>query len=322
MPAFRDLWRPAGLLTAVNEQAGMQTRDQWSAAYINDLPDKAFLIVLPGGTKDGQGRTDGAHRLFPVLDASGKPDAAHIRNALARIPQASTISAADRATAMAKAKKMAADHPDIGSGPGAGYEGSAGSGRSRTPEPLPAGALDLAERSFGLVMELRDVGGDGRTLYGRLVPYNVVGDVGQFRERFLPGVFSRQLSTEQPGHVKLYGAHYNRLSGQAPIGKAVRMTEQPDGLYGELRVFDTSSGEDALKLVKQDEVRGLSVGFKPTPGGGSRKAADGVIERIAGHLDHVSLTHDPVYPDAAVLSVRSQLPGYDADRERLRAVVL
>ena len=116
---------------AANQQMGMEVRDVWSTAYVNDLPDSAFLYIAPGGTKTG-GKTDGAHRYFPVKDADGKPDAAHIKNAMSRIPTAN-IPPAARMAAMATAKKMAGMHPDIGSGPMMGYEGTAGSGRAREP---------------------------------------------------------------------------------------------------------------------------------------------------------------------------------------------
>jgi hypothetical protein len=60
----------------------------WSAAYINDLPDSAFLCIEPGGTKDADGKTTPRNlRYFPYKDADGTIDIPHLRNALARIPQ-------------------------------------------------------------------------------------------------------------------------------------------------------------------------------------------------------------------------------------------
>jgi DNA adenine methylase len=60
----------------------------WSRAFVNDLPDGAFLYVEPGGKKDESGRTVPRNlRHFPVRGADGKVDLPHLRNALARIPQ-------------------------------------------------------------------------------------------------------------------------------------------------------------------------------------------------------------------------------------------
>jgi hypothetical protein len=285
----------AGFLAA-NEQMGMEYRDVWTAAYINNLPDSAFLYVGPDGT-----------RHFPVKDANGKPDAAHIRNALARIPQATSIPPAARATAMAKAKKLAAAHADIGSGPGQGYEGSAGSGRSR----LERGDGTVETRTFGLAVELR-ADGDGRTLVGRAVPYGHTVELpGGGRERFLPGAFNAQLASNQIGQVRIYDSHSSRQS--SPVGTTKVLADRPDGLYGEWRISDTTRGNDALELVRSGEVTGLSIGFKAL---GNRKAADGATERVAAHLDHVALTYEPVYETAQVTAVRAVPPSRPLDAYR------
>ena len=60
----------------------------WTTAYVNSLPDSAFLFIEAGGKKDKGGKTvPRGLRHFPVKDASGKLDLAHVRNAIARIPQ-------------------------------------------------------------------------------------------------------------------------------------------------------------------------------------------------------------------------------------------
>ena len=76
----------------------------WSTAVVNDLPDSSFLYIAPGGRKDADGKTvPRSLRYFPVKDAEGKVDLPHVRNALARIPQANIPQAAkDAATAAAR----------------------------------------------------------------------------------------------------------------------------------------------------------------------------------------------------------------------------
>ena len=57
----------------------------WSTKYINDLPDSAFAIILPGGDKDEEGKTKPRSlRKFPHHTADGKIDLPHLRNANAR----------------------------------------------------------------------------------------------------------------------------------------------------------------------------------------------------------------------------------------------
>lgn len=60
----------------------------WTTAYVNDLPDSAFAVILPGGEKDETGRTVPRDlRKLPHHDANGEVDLPHLRNALARLPQ-------------------------------------------------------------------------------------------------------------------------------------------------------------------------------------------------------------------------------------------
>lgn len=61
----------------------------WAASYVNDLPDSAFLYIERGGQKDGDGKTTPLSlRHFPYRDKTGAVDIPHLRNAIARIPQA------------------------------------------------------------------------------------------------------------------------------------------------------------------------------------------------------------------------------------------
>jgi len=63
---------------------------EWDTAYINALPDSAFALILPGGKKDSEGKTvPRSKRKLPYKDKDGKIDKAHLRNALARVNQAS-----------------------------------------------------------------------------------------------------------------------------------------------------------------------------------------------------------------------------------------
>jgi HK97 family phage prohead protease len=287
---------------------------EWDTAYVNDLPDSAFLLIAPGGRKDSGGKTIPRNlRYFPVENAAGEVDTAHLRNALAQIPKASTLSAAQRMTAMDKAKALAKAHDSVG-GPAGTYEGSAGSGRSTVPaEP------GLQTRDFQVMVELRS-DGDGRTVLGRAVPYGQTVEIPGGRERFVMGAFARQIAGGNVGAVKMHSSHSSRLAGEFPVGKTVHLAEQQDGLHGAWRMYDTPRGEEALHMVKTGEITGLSIGFKAVDGG-TRKGADGAFERLGAHLDHVVLTGEPAYAGAVVTAVRSQahpIGGYRTDLLRAR----
>jgi hypothetical protein len=79
----------------------------WSTKKVNGFPDSSFLHVLPGGEKNGSGKTvPRSLRMFPYKDASGKVDLPHLRNALARIPQSNRIDGATKSRLTAKARKI------------------------------------------------------------------------------------------------------------------------------------------------------------------------------------------------------------------------
>jgi hypothetical protein len=63
------------------------TERVWSRKYINSLPDACFAYVEPG-EKDENGRTvPRSKRHLPYMDAEGRIDLPHLRNALARLSQ-------------------------------------------------------------------------------------------------------------------------------------------------------------------------------------------------------------------------------------------
>ena len=81
----------------------------WTTAYVNDLPDSAFLHIAPGGEKDEQGKTKPRSlRYFPIRDKDGAIDEPHLRNALSRIPQANIPQEA-KDKARAEAERLLAE---------------------------------------------------------------------------------------------------------------------------------------------------------------------------------------------------------------------
>ena len=81
----------------------------WTTAFINTLPDSAFLHVEPGGKKDEDGKTvPRSLRHFPFKGDDGKIDLPHLRNAIARIPQAKIpgLTAQDLERLQEKARKL------------------------------------------------------------------------------------------------------------------------------------------------------------------------------------------------------------------------
>jgi len=83
----RPAWYPS-FGTVLAKSVSDVEKAVWSAAYVNDLPDSSFAYISPGGEKDSDGKTTPRSlRHLPYKDANGKPDAGHVRNALARLSQ-------------------------------------------------------------------------------------------------------------------------------------------------------------------------------------------------------------------------------------------
>lgn len=85
---------------------------EWTRAFINDLPDSAFLFIEDGGQKDADGKTvPRSLRHFPVRSETGEIDLPHLRNAIARIPQSRIVGVtADRLQELqAEARRLLAD---------------------------------------------------------------------------------------------------------------------------------------------------------------------------------------------------------------------
>jgi len=274
----------------------IETRAVWDTAYVNSLPDSSFLLVLPGGRKDSEGKTvPRSLRYFPVKNAAGDVDLAHLRNALAQIDKAN-ISLAQKQTARDKAEALA-KNTTVG-GPKGEYTPS--SGRSR--RDIEYGGIET--RTFAVILEVRD-DGDHRTLLGRAVPYGETINIPNRddRERFAFGAFTPQVqAAAQWARIKLYDSHQARMQGQQPIGKTALLEDRQDGLHGAWPLYNTTRANDALELVRTGEVTGLSIGFKANK---PRVGDDGAYERTEAHLDHIVLTHEPAYPGAVVTGIRS-----------------
>lgn len=157
--------------------------------------------------------------------------------------------------------------------------------------------MTIEARSYELDLEVR-AEGDGRTICGICVPYNVEQRIhASLTEVFLPGAFDAV--TRAAHRVKLLMGHDSR---GLPLGRATVLREDARGLYGEFRVSKTDIGDQALELVRDQVLTNLSVGFQPLK---DNRRRDGVVERVKAHLAEVSLVTFGAYGDkAAVAAVR------------------
>jgi hypothetical protein len=96
-------------------------------------------------------------------------------------------------------------------------------------------------------LQVRD-DGDGRTLFGPLVPWNVEARVLD-RGRLVIEVFERgALAGTDPAKVPLTAKH-PRDNQELPIGVGVELEERDDAAWGAWKVSRTALGDEVLALA-------------------------------------------------------------------------
>jgi HK97 family phage prohead protease len=153
---------------------------------------------------------------------------------------------------------------------------------------------------------LRFDSADARTLELSIVTYNIPTEVPDgpkskpYRELFRPSAFLEQLNEAQSTPLRIWLDVEHRRGTDSVIGHAVRLLNLPGGLYGSFRVHDGIEGDEALGMVREGVLTGVSLSATPL----QSRTVDGVTNRLRAHLTRVSLCRVPVYADAAVVGIR------------------
>jgi HK97 family phage prohead protease len=146
---------------------------------------------------------------------------------------------------------------------------------------------------------------DGHFVRGIVAPYNVPADIGgEYVETLEPGLFKKSIA-QRGDRIGLKEQHG---TDRFDIGRSSSWEETSDGLVGTFRLAGTDRAREALTLIREGFLDGLSVGFRPlrnrvTDEGGRRHVA-----RVDAALDHVGLVHSPAYDGARVLEARDDEP--------------
>lgn len=235
----------------------MESRAVWSTAYVNSLPDSSFLYIEPGGTKDSEGKTTPRSlRHFPYKDENGNVDLAHLRNALARIPQ-SNLPQNVKDSVMAKARRIASAN---------------GVGESAPARSMEADMVDLEvaiERRYsgkggnwnvgGLVEIRQDEAGHNR-IGGYAAVFNKPSDnLGGFVEVGHPEMFNKARGDGWPDVVCRFNHDDLHLLGTTGA-RTLDLSVDDFGLY---YVADPpQSRSDILELVQRGDIRKSSFAFR------------------------------------------------------------
>lgn len=241
----------------------------------------------------GWAMDDGSYPIRP-LDNHGKTD---LQKAIHAVGRGSGSHAAIRRHIMSRAKTLGLSDeiPDDWQ--------AEESPRSATP----GGTL---YRSFTPDLEVR-AGGDGRTIVGIAVPYDVDQRIdSRLVERFARGAFNEQIRAAVE-RVRGVGMPANRVPfarehmarGGTLIGTTRVLRDDAAGLYGEWRVSATPSGDETLELVRDGALSQLSIGFRE---GHNRRSRGGVTERVTAELREVAVVMEGAYGEQALVSAVRQ----------------
>jgi HK97 family phage prohead protease len=156
----------------------------------------------------------------------------------------------------------------------------------------------------------------GRTVHGICVPYGQVATIreyngSEFKEKFVRGSFARSIS-QRGDKIKLLAQHDSR---RFPIGRAVSLVEQDDGLHGAFAIPQTREGDDVLELVRSGTLDSFSIGFTPVR---DRREND-VTVRTETILREVSLVGIPAFPGATIAGIRAAQPRFVIPRSLAEA---
>jgi len=282
---------------ARNEMVMTEDRAQWSASYINDLPDSAFLYIAPGGEKDDEGKTTPRDlRYFPYRDAGGAIDLPHLRNALARIPQ-SDLSDSLKADVTATAQRLLDE-----------------ASRAQVPEREVRTAVDTWPTAD---LELR-AEGDGMTFEGYAAVFDSPSEPMPWVETIAPGAFTRTLKRDRD--IRMFLNHNEDILLATTKAKTLTLAEDDKGLLVRAQLPDTTAGRDLSALVRRGDVASMSFAFADqTKDGWSEDGTKRTISQL--RLFEVSpITGWPAY-GATSASVRGLADALKAEVSELEAAI-
>lgn len=260
------------------------TPEQWRRAALVDTGD---------GDPGGKGRyrvavrePDGVLNRGAVLEAAGDRGLGAV--------QGITDEVRKRA-----ARELMGMFKTIGEDPPGSLMDMAGMEAARSDTPT----RETMYRAFYPDLHVRAGDGTGRTIYGIAVPYNapvaIESDNFNGVEQFARGAFNHQLNS--PNRVKLAREH--ELLGGEMIGVATLLRDDAAGLYVEMRVSRTPTGDNTLELVRDGALDELSIMFRSRR---DRQLAGGIIERVKADLSEVAVVRQGAYGElATAMGIRS-----------------
>lgn len=159
-------------------------------------------------------------------------------------------------------------------------------------------------RAWAAEFRIADTDPDQRTIVGIAVPFNDPTPIYEhgrlFTETIEHGAFRDSLA-KRGTRMPILLHHDQRA---LPVGRPSSLRETPVGLMVEARISDTTDGNDALTLVRDGVLDGLSIGFSVPEGGDTwnSRFTERSVQRA--NLHEISLVNFPAYDAARITAVR------------------
>lgn len=157
--------------------------------------------------------------------------------------------------------------------------------------------------------------GGPRRLVGRAAVYNVVTDIGLFRERIAPNAFAGTIGEGAADVLALLDHNAEKVLGRTKAG-TLRLADSATALNFEIDAPDTTAGRDALALAMRGDLGGASIGFMVEEERVERDEAGDVRVIVRAELLEISVVSAwPAYADTSVEARRSAGPPSTGGRQ-------
>lgn len=171
------------------------------------------------------------------------------------------------------------------------------------------------------ICELRSAeDGDGMTFGGYAWRYGQPSLPLPFTERIAPGAFTRTLKSKND--IRAYVNHDDTLLLGSTRAKTLTIEDREDGGWVEIRLPNTTAGNDVRELVKRGDIQGMSFGFSTVRDSWSADGNDRTLEEVRLHEVSV-VTGVPAYPQttASVRNLRVIAKRTETDAEQLAEAI-
>jgi hypothetical protein len=146
----------------------------------------------------------------------------------------------------------------------------------------------------------------GRTIEGYAATF---GNMDLVNDIIHPNAFAKTL-VERGNKVKFLWQHDTK----APLGRVLEMNEDGNGLYFKAVISDTQQGRDALALLRDNAIEGMSIGYEPIVSDFSKYDGKTVRNLRELKLYEISLVTFPASPLAGVTALKDADPEPQAEQ--------